>query len=94
MAKRETLTTWHNLIAWNKKAEVMAKIFSQRPGASMSKANSTNREYRARTMSRKQATEIVISDFKKWNGMIRAKSVPASSSSSQRSEPESAELQL
>ena len=27
--KKETVTTWHNLTAWGKTAEVMAKIFSK-----------------------------------------------------------------
>ena len=62
--KKEILTTWHNLIAWNKKAEVMAKIFSK--GQRLYVEGKLNyREYTGKDNVKKQSTEIVISDFKK-----------------------------
>ena len=72
--KKETLTTWHNLIAWNKKAEVMAKIFSK--GQRIYVEGKLNyREYTGKDKVKKQATEIIISDFKKLERDDKSKSV-------------------
>ncbi len=62
--KREMLTTWHNLTAWGKNAEVMAKIFSK--GQRLYVEGKLNyREYTGKDNVKKQVTEIVVSDFKK-----------------------------
>jgi single-strand DNA-binding protein len=72
--KKELHTTWHNLIAWNKKAEVMAKIFSK--GQRIYVEGKLNyREYIGKDNVKKQATEIVISDFKKLERDDKSKSV-------------------
>ena len=62
--KRETLTTWHNLIAWGKQAELMAKIFSKGQRLYV-EGKLAYREYVGKDKVKKLATEIVISDFKK-----------------------------
>lgn len=64
--KRETITTWHNLIAWGKTAEVMAKFF--RKGQRLYVEGKLS--YREYTTSgdnpiKKYSTEIVVSDFKR-----------------------------
>ena len=62
--KKEILTTWHNLTARGKKAEIMAKIFTK--GQRLYVEGKLNyREYTGKDKVKKQATEIVISDFKK-----------------------------
>jgi single-strand DNA-binding protein len=72
--KKELHTTWHNLIAWNKKAEVMAKIFTK--GQRLYVEGRLNyREYVGKDNVKKQATEIVISDFKKLERDDKSKSV-------------------
>ena len=61
---RETITTWHNLVAWGKTAEVMAKVFSK--GQRMYiEGKLSYREYTSGDNVKKQSTEIVVSDFKK-----------------------------
>ncbi|HZV69014.1 MAG TPA: single-stranded DNA-binding protein [Saprospiraceae bacterium] len=62
--KRETITTWHNLIAWDKTAEVMAKIFSKGQRLYI-EGKLSYREYTTGDNVKKQVTEIVVSDFKK-----------------------------
>jgi len=72
--KKEVHTTWHNLIAWNKKAEVMAKIFSK--GQRLYVEGKLNyREYTGKDNVKKHATEIVISDFKKLERDDKSKAV-------------------
>ena len=62
--KRELLTTWHNLTAWGKNAEIMAKIFAK--GQRLYVEGRLNyREYTGKDKVKKQTTEIVVSDFKK-----------------------------
>jgi single-strand DNA-binding protein len=62
--KRETLTTWHNLLAWGKTAEVMANIF--RKGQRLYiEGKLSYREYTNSENVKKQSTEIVVSDFKR-----------------------------
>lgn len=62
--KKENITTWHNLVAWGKKAEVMSKIFSKGQRLYV-EGKLSYREYTGSDNVKKQATEIVISDFKK-----------------------------
>jgi single-strand DNA-binding protein len=62
--KKETITTWHNLLAWGKTAEVMAKIFSKGQRLYI-EGKLSYREYTGKDDVKKSATEIVISDFKK-----------------------------
>ena len=62
--KRETLTTWHNLIAWGKTAEVMQKVFSKGQRLYI-EGKLSYREYTNSENVKKQATEIVVSDFKR-----------------------------
>lgn len=62
--KKETLTTWHNLVAWGKVAEVMAKIFSKGQRLYI-EGKLSYREYNTTDNVKKQSTEIVVSDFKK-----------------------------
>src|SRR6185369_8268237 len=72
--KKELHTTWHNLIAWNKKAEVMAKIFTK--GQRLYVEGKINyREYTSKDNVKKQVTEILISDFKKLERDDKSKSV-------------------
>jgi single-strand DNA-binding protein len=62
--KREMLTTWHNLTAWGKNAEVMAKIFTKGQRLYV-EGKLAYREYIGKDKVKKQTTEIVVSDFKK-----------------------------
>ncbi len=62
--KRETLTTWHNLLAWGKTAEVMAKIFSKGQRLYI-EGKLSYREYTTADNIKKNSTEIVVSDFKR-----------------------------
>lgn len=62
--KKETITTWHNLIAWGKNAEVMSKIFSKGQRLYI-EGKLAYREYTTNDNVKKQSTEIVVSDFKK-----------------------------
>ena len=72
--KKEILTTWHNLTAWGKKAEVMAKIFTN--GQRLYVEGKLNyREYTGKDKVKKQSTEIVISDFKKLERDDKSKTV-------------------
>lgn len=62
--KRETITTWHNLTAWGKTAESMAKLFHK--GQRLYIEGKLNyREYTTNDNIKKQSTEIIVSDFKK-----------------------------
>ena len=71
--KKETLTTWHNLTAWGKKAEVMARIFTK--GQRLYVEGKLNyREYTGKDNVKKNATEIVVSDFKKLERDDKSKS--------------------
>ena len=81
--KKEVLTTWHNLVAWNKKAEVMAKIFTK--GQRLYVEGKLNyREYTGKDNVKKQATEIIISDFKKLERDDKSKSVVSEPVASQQ----------
>lgn len=62
--KKETITTWHNLVAWGKTAEVMGKIFSKGQRLYV-EGKLSYREYTGNDNVKKQSTEIVVSDFKK-----------------------------
>jgi len=62
--KRETITTWHNLLAWGKTAEVMSKIFSKGQRLYI-EGKLSYREYTTNENIKKQSTEIVVSDFKR-----------------------------
>ncbi len=62
--KRETITTWHNLLAWGKTAEVMQKIFSKGQRLYI-EGKLSYREYTGKDDVKKQSTEIVVSDFKR-----------------------------
>lgn len=62
--QKETLTTWHNLVAWGKTAEVMAKIFSKGQRLYV-EGKLQYREYTNRDQVKRQSTEILITDFKK-----------------------------
>lgn len=62
--KKETITTWHNLLAWGKTAEVMSKIFSKGQRLYI-EGKLSYREYTSNDNVKKQSTEIVVSDFKK-----------------------------
>jgi len=62
--KKETVTTWHNLLAWGKTAEVMAKIFSKGQRLYI-EGKLAYREYTGKDDVKRNTTEIVVSDFKK-----------------------------
>ncbi len=62
--KRETITTWHNLLAWRKTAEVMQKVFSKGQRLYI-EGKLSYREYTTNENIKKQSTEIVVSDFKR-----------------------------
>ena len=62
--KRETITTWHNLLAWGKTAEVMQKVFSKGQRLYI-EGKLSYREYTTNDNVKKQSTEIVVSDFKR-----------------------------
>jgi single-strand DNA-binding protein len=62
--KKETVTTWHNLLAWGKTAEVMAKIFSKGQRLYV-EGKLAYREYTGKDDVKRNTTEIVVSDFKK-----------------------------
>jgi single-strand DNA-binding protein len=62
--KKEAITTWHNLLAWGKTAEVMSKIFSKGQRLYI-EGKLSYREYTNSENIKKQATEIVVSDFKR-----------------------------
>ena len=62
--KKENITTWHNLIAWGKTAEVMSKIFSKGQRLYI-EGKLSYREYTTNDNVKKQSTEIVVSDFKR-----------------------------
>ena len=64
VGKKETITTWHNLLAWGKTAEVMAKIFSKGQRLYI-EGKLSYREYTTNDNIKKQSTEIVVSDFKR-----------------------------
>lgn len=62
--KKENVTTWHNLVAWDKTAETMAKIFSKGQRLYV-EGRLSYREYTGKDEVKRNATEIVVSDFKK-----------------------------
>ena len=62
--KKEYITTWHNLVAWGKNAEVMAKIFSKGQRLYV-EGKLSYRDYTTADNVKKTVTEIVVSDFKK-----------------------------
>ncbi len=62
--KGETVTTWHNLVAWGKKAEIMEKILSKGQRLYV-EGKLTYNEYTGSDNVKKNSTEIVVSDFKK-----------------------------
>ena len=62
--KKETITTWHNLVAWGKTAETMAKIFSKGQRLYI-EGKLSYRDYTTNDNIKKQSTDIVVSDFKR-----------------------------
>ena len=62
--KKETITSWHNLIAWGKTAEVMAKLCSKGQLLYI-EGKLAYREYTGKDDIKKNTTEIVVVDFKK-----------------------------
>ena len=62
--KKETITSWHNLIAWGKTAEVMAKLCNKGQLLYV-EGKLSYREYTGKDDVKKNTTEIVVSDFKK-----------------------------
>lgn len=62
--QREIITTWHNLVAWGKTAEVMAKIFSKGQRLYV-EGKLSYRGYTDKNNNTKYTTEIVVSDFKR-----------------------------
>lgn len=62
--RKETITTWHNLIAWGKTAEVMSKIFSKGQRLYI-EGKLSYREYTNIDNIKRQSTEIVVTDFKR-----------------------------
>lgn len=61
--KKETVTTWHNLLAWGKTAEVMSKILGKGQRLYI-EGKLSYREYTNSDNVKKNTTEIVVSDFK------------------------------
>ncbi len=62
--RKETITTWHNLIAWGKTAEIMAKIFSKGQRL-MIEGTLQYHEYTGKDDVRRNTTQIVVTDYKK-----------------------------
>ena len=62
--KNETVTTWHNLVVWGKLAEIMNKILGKGQRLYV-EGKLSYREYTGNDNVKKNATEIIISDFKK-----------------------------
>lgn len=62
--KKEIITTWHNLLAWGKTAEVMAKIFNKGQRLYV-EGKLAYREYTGKDDVKRHTTDIVVSDFKK-----------------------------
>src|SRR6186713_1773430 len=62
--KKETVTLWHNLVAWGKTAEMMAKICNKGQLLYI-EGRLTYREYTGKDDVKKSSTDIVVSDFKK-----------------------------
>lgn len=62
--KKETVTSWHNLIAWGKTAEIMAKLCSKGQLLYV-EGKLAYREYTGKDDVKKSTTEIVVADFKK-----------------------------
>ncbi len=62
--KGETVTTWHNLVAWGKTAEIMGKLLGKGQRLYV-EGKLTYKEYTGKDNVKKNSTEIVISDFKK-----------------------------
>jgi single-strand DNA-binding protein len=62
--KKETVTSWHNLIAWGKTAEVMAKLCGKGQLLYV-EGKLAYREYTGKDDVKKSTTEIVVYDFKK-----------------------------
>ena len=62
--KKETITTWHNLVAWGKTAETMAKIFHKGQRLYI-EGKLSYRDYTTNDNIKKQSTDIVVSDFKR-----------------------------
>ena len=60
----ERVTTWHNLVAWGKTAEVMAKIFSKGQRLYV-EGKLAYHEYTGKDDVKRNTTEIVVSDFRK-----------------------------
>lgn len=68
--KWDSHTTWHNLIAWGKTAETMAKILTKGQHLYV-EGKLTYREWTGNDNVKKQTTEIVVSDFKKLDRQER-----------------------
>ncbi len=62
--KSETITTWHNLVAWGKTAEIMGKLLSKGQRLYV-EGKLAYREYTGNDNVKKNSTEIIISEFKK-----------------------------
>lgn len=62
--RKEYITTWHNLIAWGKDAEKIAKVFTK--GQRMYvEGKLSYREHTSVDGTRRNTTEIIVTDFKK-----------------------------
>ena len=62
--KKEFITTWHNLVAWGKNAEVMARIFNKGQRLYV-EGKLAYHEYTGKDDIKHNTTQIVVSDFKK-----------------------------
>lgn len=61
--KKEYITTWHNLVAWGKNAELMARIFSKGQRLYI-EGKLSYRDYIGADGTKRTSAEIVVSDFK------------------------------
>jgi len=62
--QKETITTWHNLEAWGKTAQIMAKIFAKGQRLYV-EGKITYRTYETKSGEKRYSTYIQVSDFKK-----------------------------
>lgn len=62
--RKETITTWHNLVAWGKTAEIMARIFKKGQRLYV-EGKLSYREYTTKDDMRRSSTEVVVTDFKR-----------------------------
>ncbi|WBX73516.1 single-stranded DNA-binding protein [Tenacibaculum pacificus] len=55
-------TQWHNLIAWNRTAEIIEKYFTKGKEV-MIEGRLTSRSYENATGEKRYVTEVIVSDF-------------------------------